>query len=81
LAELVREADPDGRPIPTMVGGFTDGRMFARLGIQNYGFLPQKFPADFEGGRTVHAANERVPVDAVLFGVDVIYQLLRRYTA
>jgi acetylornithine deacetylase/succinyl-diaminopimelate desuccinylase-like protein len=79
LADLVRQADPEGTPIPTMVGGFTDGRMFARLGIQNYGFLPLKLPADFNGGATVHAADERVPVDAIHFGCEVIYQLLRRY--
>lgn len=80
LAELVHAADPQGKPIPTVAGGFTDGRMFARLGIQNYGFLPVKIPADFESGRTVHAANERVPVDGFLFGVEIINQLVRRYT-
>lgn len=80
LADLVREADPEGEPIPSMVGGFTDGRMFARLGIQNYGFLPVLIPDDFEAGPTVHAANERVPVDGFLFGVEIINQLVRRYT-
>jgi acetylornithine deacetylase/succinyl-diaminopimelate desuccinylase-like protein len=81
LAELIREADPEGIPIPTMVGGFTDGRMFARLGIQNYGFLPLKLPADFNSGATVHAADERVPVEALDFGCDIIYRLLQRYRA
>lgn len=81
LADLLREADPEATPIPALVGGFTDGRMFARLGIQNYGFLPVKIPAEFEAGRTVHAANERVPVDGFLFGVEIINQLVRRYTA
>jgi acetylornithine deacetylase/succinyl-diaminopimelate desuccinylase-like protein len=79
LAGLISEADPEGKPIPSVVGGFTDGRMFARLGIQNYGFLPMKIPSDFNSGPTVHAANERVPLDAFLFGVEVIDQLVRRY--
>jgi acetylornithine deacetylase/succinyl-diaminopimelate desuccinylase-like protein len=81
LAELIREADPEGIPIPTMVGGFTDGRMFARLGIQNYGFLPLKLPADFNSGATVHAADERVTVEALEFGCDILYRLLQRYGA
>ena len=31
LKGIVEELDPDGVVIPSMVGGFTDGRMFARL--------------------------------------------------
>ena len=48
----------------------TDGRFFARLGIQTYGFLPMKLPAGFDFWSTVHGADERVPVDAVEFGAD-----------
>ena len=79
LAELVREADPEGVPIPSVVGGFTDGRMFARLGIQNYGFLPQNLPAEFSGLGLVHGADERVPVESIEFGTGVLYRLLERY--
>ena len=79
LADLVREADPDGIPIPAMVGGFTDGRMFARLGIQNYGFLPQRMPDDFAGSGLVHGANERIPVSSLEFGTQALYRLLERY--
>jgi acetylornithine deacetylase/succinyl-diaminopimelate desuccinylase-like protein len=79
LADLIREADPTGVPIPSMVGGFTDGRMFARLGIQNYGFLPQNLPADFSGMGLVHGADERVPAETIEFGTQVLYQLLQRY--
>lgn len=79
LASLVREADPAGVPIPSMVGGFTDGRMFARLGIQNYGFLPQNLPTDFSSAGMVHGADERVPVEAIEFGARVLYRLLERY--
>jgi acetylornithine deacetylase/succinyl-diaminopimelate desuccinylase-like protein len=79
LANLIREADPTGVPIPSMVGGFTDGRMFARLGIQNYGFLPQNLPAGFASAGMVHGANERVPVETIEFGTRVLYRLLEQY--
>ncbi len=79
LAGLIREADPTGVPIPSMVGGFTDGRMFARLGIQNYGFLPQNLPATFSSAGMVHGADERVPVETIEFGTRVLYNLLQRY--
>jgi len=79
LAGIVEEMDPEAAVIPSMVGGFTDGRMFARLGIQNYGFLPVKMPPGVSLGSTVHAANERVPVEGLEFGVRAISTLLERY--
>ena len=79
LKGIVEELDPDSVVIPSMVGGFTDGRMFSRLGIQNYGFLPLKLPPGTNFGATVHAADERVPVEAVEFGLRAIDTLLERY--
>jgi acetylornithine deacetylase/succinyl-diaminopimelate desuccinylase-like protein len=79
LANLLREADPTGVPIPSLVGGFTDGRMFARLGIQNYGFLPQNLPDSFSSAGMVHGADERVPVETIEFGARVLYKLLEQY--
>lgn len=79
LSSLVREADPAAVPIPAMVGGFTDGRMFARLGIQNYGFLPQNLPDSFSGLGLVHGADERVPAESIDFGARILYRLLERY--
>ncbi len=79
LAGIVEEMDPEAAVIPSMVGGFTDGRMFTRLGIQNYGFLPVKMPKGVDLGATVHGANERVPVEGLEFGVRAISTLLERY--
>ncbi len=79
LAGIVEEMDPEAAVIPSMVGGFTDGRMFTRLGIQNYGFLPVKMPPGVNLGATVHGANERVPVEGLEFGVRAISTLLERY--
>ena len=81
LKGIVEELDPDGVVIPSMVGGFTDGRMFSRLGIQNYGFLPMKLPPGTNFGATVHAADERAPVEAVAFGLQALSTLLDRYAA
>ena len=79
LKEIVEELDPDGVVIPSMVGGFTDGRMFSRLGIQNYGFLPMKLPPGTNFSATVHAADERVPVEALEFGVQAVSTILERF--
>ena len=78
LATLLRELDPEGIPIPSVTAGFTDGCQFSKLGIQNYGCLPGRFPADFPEG-LVHAADERVPVSALDFGAEGVYQILTRF--
>jgi len=80
LAQILKEADPEGMPVPYMLAGVTDGRHFARLGIENYGFTPMSLPDGFSFA-SVHAADERVPARALDFGVTAIYKLLFRYTA
>jgi acetylornithine deacetylase/succinyl-diaminopimelate desuccinylase-like protein len=79
LADVLRQADPDGVPIPLILTGTSDARFFSRLGIQTYGFTPMRLPADFDLIRLAHAADERVPVGAVEFGAGAIYEVLRRY--
>src|SRR5690348_2534926 len=79
LAGILREADPEGTPIPLLLAGVTDGRHLARLGIQTYGYLPMRLPADFPVIQLIHAADERIPVEAVSFGAEAIYQALRRF--
>jgi acetylornithine deacetylase/succinyl-diaminopimelate desuccinylase-like protein len=78
LADILREADPEGIPIPLLLSGVTDGRFFARLGIQTYGFLPMRLPPDFNFAATIHAADERIPVAALEFGTQAILKALQR---
>jgi acetylornithine deacetylase/succinyl-diaminopimelate desuccinylase-like protein len=81
LAGILRESNPEASPIPYMLAGATDGRFFARLGIQTYGFLPMQLPPDFKFTEVIHTGNERIPVDAVVFGADAMYRLLQRLPA
>lgn len=79
LAKLLGEADPSGTPVPMLLAGVTDGRHFARLGIQHHGFLPMQLPAELGFQSLLHAADERVPVAALDFGADVLTRLLGAY--
>ena len=79
LADVLREADPDGVPLPMLLPAVTDGRLFSTLGIQTYGFTPMKLPPDLGFMQSVHAADERIPVEALDFGADAIYQVLQRF--
>jgi acetylornithine deacetylase/succinyl-diaminopimelate desuccinylase-like protein len=79
LAAVLREADPEGIPVPLVLSGMTDGRFFARLGIQSYGFLPMQLPPNFAFSTVIHAADERIPVSAMEFGTNAIYQVIQRF--
>lgn len=79
LADVLRQADPDGIPVPLLLGARTDACFFSRLGIQTYGFLPMPLPEDFNFTQTIHAADERIPVESIGFGANAIYEVLRRF--
>jgi acetylornithine deacetylase/succinyl-diaminopimelate desuccinylase-like protein len=79
LAGILRELDGDARPIPMLLQAVTDGRFFSRLGIQTFGFLPMRLPADMAFMELVHAENERLPVDTVEFGTQAVGRVLERF--
>jgi acetylornithine deacetylase/succinyl-diaminopimelate desuccinylase-like protein len=79
LAGILKEADPNGTPVPTLLSAVTDGRFFSRIGIQTYGYLPMLLPKNFSFIQTIHAADERIPINAVEFGTNAIYQVLQRF--
>jgi acetylornithine deacetylase/succinyl-diaminopimelate desuccinylase-like protein len=79
LADILREADPGSTPSPLVLSAITDARHFSRLEIQTYGFTPMRMPPDLRFMRLAHAADERIPVDALDFGIEAIYKLLQRF--
>ncbi|HEY2542063.1 MAG TPA: M20/M25/M40 family metallo-hydrolase [Gaiellaceae bacterium] len=80
LSEILRELDDEAVPTPMLQVGVTDGRFFADIGIQTYGFLPLSLPDGFEFTKLIHAADERVPADAVRFGAEAVGRVLERYS-
>jgi acetylornithine deacetylase/succinyl-diaminopimelate desuccinylase-like protein len=76
---VLRELDPEGVPIPLLLAGVTDARLFAPLGIQTYGFTPMNLPPDFNFWATIHNADERVPASAIEFGTEAIHRAIQRY--
>jgi acetylornithine deacetylase/succinyl-diaminopimelate desuccinylase-like protein len=47
------------------------------LGIRCFGFAPLRLPPDLDFTALFHGVDERVPVDAVRFGVRVLDRFLR----
>ncbi len=81
LSAILKELDPDAVPVPMLQVGVTDGRFFASIGIQTYGFLPLDLPDGFEFTKLIHAADERVPADSVRFGAEAVARAVARYSA
>ena len=61
LAEVIRELDPEGIPIPLLQIGVTDGRFFSQAGVQTYGFLPMRLPEDFEFTKLITPQTSESP--------------------
>ncbi|WP_116376163.1 M20/M25/M40 family metallo-hydrolase [Mycobacterium sp. MFM001] len=68
--------DPDARTVPYMLSGGTDAKAFARLGIRCFGFTPLRLPPELDFSALFHGVDERVPVDALRFGADVMSRFL-----
>jgi acetylornithine deacetylase/succinyl-diaminopimelate desuccinylase-like protein len=68
--------DPDGRTVPYMLSGGTDAKAFARLGIRCFGFSPLRLPPDLDFAALFHGVDERVPIDALRFGTEVLAHFL-----
>ncbi len=73
-AAIVAE-DPGATVMPYCLSGGTDTKSFTPLGIQGYGFAPLRLPADLDFTALFHGVDERVPVDALQFGVRVLDRL------
>ncbi|WP_433177284.1 M20/M25/M40 family metallo-hydrolase [Actinoallomurus sp. CA-150999] len=76
MAAALRAHDPQARPVPYCLSGGTDAKSFATLGIRCFGFAPLKLPKDMDFSGMFHGIDERVPVDGLRFGVNVLDHFL-----
>ncbi|AJE43255.1 M20/M25/M40 family metallo-hydrolase [Streptomyces nodosus] len=77
MRAAVQEFAPEGHVVPYCMSGGTDAKQFSRLGITGYGFAPLKLPEGFDYQALFHGVDERVPVEALHFGVQVLDRFLR----
>jgi len=59
------------------MSGGTDNKALSELGIIGYGFSPLQLPADLDFMALFHGVDERVPVEGLKFGVNVLESFLR----
>jgi acetylornithine deacetylase/succinyl-diaminopimelate desuccinylase-like protein len=78
MTSAILAADPGARVVPYCLSGGTDAKSFSRLGIRCFGFAPLRLPAELDFFGMFHGVDERVPVDALKFGVRVLDDFLDR---
>ena len=79
VTDALRAHDPDATVFPYLLSGGTDNKSLSRLGIAGYGFAPLRLPADIDFPAMFHGVDERVPLDALVFGRQVLRDLLLAY--
>jgi len=71
--------DPGAPVLPYLLSGGTDNKALSSLGITGYGFAPLRLPAELDFPGMFHGVDERVPLDALVFGRQVLADLLLDY--
>jgi acetylornithine deacetylase/succinyl-diaminopimelate desuccinylase-like protein len=79
IEQQLARSDPGAIVVPYMMTGATDAKLFAKLGTQCYGFAPLKLQPDTPFDGLIHGHDERVSLDAVAFGVKVLFETVRDF--
>jgi acetylornithine deacetylase/succinyl-diaminopimelate desuccinylase-like protein len=76
LAEVASTFHPGVKVVTPLLSGFTDCHYFREKGIPCYGFMPFTLTdSDFAG---IHGHDERISLENIKLGTDVMYQIVRR---
>ncbi|GAB3578315.1 M20/M25/M40 family metallo-hydrolase [Leifsonia lichenia] len=79
IVDTIGEHDPGAPVLPYLLSGGTDNKALSKLGITGYGFAPLQLPKELDFPGMFHGVDERVPLDALVFGRSVLRDLLRSY--
>ena len=79
LVQTLRDHDPDAIPLPVMVPFATDAKATSTLGVPTYGFSPLRLEPEERFLERFHGVDERVSLEALRFGLPVLYDVVRRF--
>ena len=79
LVRTIRDHDPDGIPLPVMAPFATDAKHSDALGTPTYGFSPLRLDPNERFLERFHGVDERVSVEALRWGLPVLYDVVRRF--
>ncbi len=79
MVSTLQSHDPGAPVLPYLLSGGTDNKALAKLGITGYGFAPLQLGPELDFPGMFHGVDERVPLDALVFGRRVLSDLLLNY--
>jgi acetylornithine deacetylase/succinyl-diaminopimelate desuccinylase-like protein len=79
LVATLIDHDPDGIPLPVMAPFATDAKATSIVGTPTYGFSPFRLEPDERFLERFHGVDERISLDALRFGLPVLYDVVRRF--
>ncbi len=69
MRDALQAEDPGSAVLPYCLSGGTDNKSMSQLDIPGYGFAPLKLPPGLDFAGMFHGVDERVPLEALRFGV------------
>jgi acetylornithine deacetylase/succinyl-diaminopimelate desuccinylase-like protein len=79
LEQVLREHDAEAVPLPVLAPFATDAKHLARIGVPTYGFSPLRLGKGEGLLDLMHADDERVGVEALRFGLPVLWDAVWRF--
>lgn len=79
IEDVVHSHVEEALVLPSVSAGFTDSRVFRRHGITAYGFIPVLLEQD--EAMTIHGHNERITIDNLRLGTQILFETVRRLCA
>jgi len=79
LARAIVDHDPEGVPLPIMVPFGTDAKHLDRIGVPAYGFSPLRLDPAESFLERFHGVDERVGLEALRWGLPVLYDAAVRF--
>ena len=79
MVSTLKAHDPGAHVLPYLLSGGTDNKALKKLDITGYGYAPLQLPADLDFPGMFHGVDERVPLDALVFGRQVLGDLFLNY--
>jgi acetylornithine deacetylase/succinyl-diaminopimelate desuccinylase-like protein len=76
IEDVVRDTIEEALVLPSVSAGFTDSRVFRRKGVTSYGFIP--YLLEQNEAMTVHGHDERITVENLRLGCQVLFETVRR---
>ena len=79
IDQVAREHVEDAVVLPSVSAGFTDSRVFRQQGVTAYGFIPILLGQ--EEAAAMHGHNERLTIENLRLGCQILFEVVRRICA